>query len=271
MAAGEGAAVRQPALGKAVCLLTGASRGLGRSLARLLAPLLGAGSSLLLVARSPGALAELEAELGAGSPGLQVRSVPADLGAEDGLQLVLQAVQELLPAAADLERLLIINNAGSLGDITRSFVDFTSPAEVNSYLAFNVTSTLCLTSSTLKAFPGQPGLCRTVVNISSLCARTPFKSWTLYCSGKAARDMMFQVLALEEPDVRVINYAPGPLDTDMKQLARTKTRDTEVRQQFLNMKHSGQLVDCNVSAQKLLNLLLEDTFKSGTHVDFYDR
>lgn len=47
------------------------------------------------------------------------------------------------------------------------------------------------------------------MNVSSLCAMKPFKNWALYCSGKAARDMMFQVLALEEPDVRVLNYAPG--------------------------------------------------------------
>lgn len=52
-----------------------------------------------------------------------------------------------------------------------------------------------------------------VVNISSLCALKPFKSWTLYCTGKAARDMMFKVLAVEEPDVRVLNYAPGEFCT----------------------------------------------------------
>ncbi|CAM5142178.1 unnamed protein product, partial [Natator depressus] len=60
-----------------------------------------------------------------------------------------------------------------------------------------------------------------------------------------------------------------PLDTEMKQLAHTKSGDPEVRRQFLNMKYSGQLLDCNVSAQKLVNLLLEDTFNSGAHIDFY--
>ena len=35
------------------------------------------------------------------------------------------------------------------------------------------------------------------------------QSWGLYCSGKAARDMMFKVLALESPDLRVVNYSPG--------------------------------------------------------------
>ncbi|XP_044285459.1 sepiapterin reductase [Varanus komodoensis] len=159
---------------------------------------------------------------------------------------------------------------GSLGDVSKSFLDFTSPAVVNSYLGFNVTSALCLTASLLQAFPAQPGLVRTVVNISSLCALKPFKTWALYCAGKAARDMMFRVLAVEEPDVRVLSYAPGPLDTDMQAVARTQSGDQELRQAFLHMKQHGQLLDCDVSSEKLLHLLLANTFESGAHVDFYD-
>lgn len=62
----------------------------------------------------------------------------------------------------------------------------------------------------------------------------------------------------------------GPLDTDMQELARTKTGDAELRQFFLDHKESGQLLDCSVSAQKLVTLLLDDTFSSGAHVDFYE-
>ncbi|XP_032862967.2 sepiapterin reductase [Tyto alba] len=251
------------------CVLTGASRGFGRSLARLLAPLLGEGSLLLLLARSAAALSELAAELRSGGPGLRVEYVAADLRCGDGQRRAIAALRELLPAGPP-GRLLLINNAGSLGDVSKSFLDLTDPDEVNSYFAFNVTSALCLTASALQAFGTRPGASRTVVNVSSLCAVKPFKNWALYCSGKASRDMMFQVLALEEPGVRVLNYAPGPLDTDMQLLARTKTADPEMRQYFQSLQESGQLIDCTVSAQKLLNLLEEDTFPSGAHVDFYD-
>lgn len=82
-------------------------------------------------------------------------------------------------------------------------------AEVDSYLSLNVSSSLCLTARVLQAFPQRPGLRRTVVNVTSLCAVQPFRSWVLYCTGKAAREMMFRVLAEEEPDLRVLNYAPG--------------------------------------------------------------
>ncbi|XP_063166169.1 sepiapterin reductase [Candoia aspera] len=257
------------AWGRTACILTGASRGLGRSLAHLLAPRLPPGSALLLVARSAAALSELEGELRAACPALRVQGLPADLASGEGLRRVVEAGRGLREAGPP-ERLLLINNAASLGDVSKSFSKFTDPGEVNSYLTLNITSALCLTASILEAFPARPGLSRVVVNISSLCALKPFKSWTLYCTGKAAREMMFRVLAAEEPDVRVLNYAPGPLDTDMQKVARTQSADPELRQMCLHMKQCGQLIDCEVSSQKLLSLLLANTFESGAHIDFYD-
>ncbi|XP_074141639.1 sepiapterin reductase-like [Sminthopsis crassicaudata] len=256
-------------LGRSVCILTGASRGFGRSLALLLAPRLAAGSALMLSARNSEALRALAAELGAARPDLRVLCVPADLGSEAGLRRLTEALREL-PRPADLQRLLLINNAGTLGDVSKYVVDFADPAEVNGYWALNVTSTLCLTAGVLRAFPPSPGLKRTVVNISSLCAVQPFKSWSLYCAGKAARNMMFRVLAKEELDVRVLNYAPGPLDTDMHQEGRQKTKDSDVREIMTKLKDSHSLLDCSVSAQKLLDLLQQDTFESGAHIDFFD-
>ncbi|NXV07820.1 SPRE reductase, partial [Cettia cetti] len=262
------------------CVVTGASRGFGRSLARLLAPQLGPGSVLLLLARSAEALAELAAELRAGATGsdtgsdtgsaeLRVQCVAADLGCEEGLRRAGAAVRELLQDAS-FGRLLLVNNAGSLGDVSKSFLDLTDLEDINSYFSFNISSALCLTSTALRAFGARPGCSRTVVNISSLCALEPFPSWALYCSGKAAREMLFRVLALEEPGVRVLSYAPGPLDTDMQLLARTRTGDPGMRQQFQRLQEKGQLIECSVSAQKLLRLLQEDSFPSGAHVDFYD-
>ncbi|XP_063257314.1 sepiapterin reductase [Prinia subflava] len=259
------------------CVVTGASRGFGRSLARLLAPQLGPGSALLLLARSAEALAELAAELrpgttgsGTGSgPELRVQWVAADLGCQEGLRSAGAALRELLQDAS-FGRLLLVNNAGSLGDISKSFLDLTDLEEINAYFSFNVSSALCLTSAALRAFGARPGSVRTVVNISSLCALEPFPSWALYCAGKAAREMLFRVLALEEPGLRVLSYAPGPLDTDMQLLARTQTGDPGLRQHFQSMQEKGQLIDSSVSAQKLLRLLQEDSFPSGAHVDFYD-
>jgi hypothetical protein len=45
--------------------------------------------------------------------------------------------------------------------------------------------------------------------------------------------MWFNVLAVEEPSVTVLSYAPGPLDTDMQMLARTVTGDDDMREVFV--------------------------------------
>ncbi|RXM91737.1 Sepiapterin reductase [Acipenser ruthenus] len=258
-------------LGKALCIITGASKGFGRSLAQLASPLLRPGSVMVLVARSGDKLREVQSEISGTIPakdGLEIRCVEADLGRKEGLQEVVRVVSGIEPQAID--HVLLINNASALGDVSRFAADFTCLAEVDSYLSFNVSSMLCLTASVLKAFPRRDGLRRSMVNVSSLCALQPFKSWSLYCMGKAAREMLFRVLAEEEPDVRVLNYAPGPLDTDMQLEARSLSGDLELRQTFNSLHASGQLLSCSQSATKLMQQLLRDEFESGAHIDYYD-
>ncbi|NXF27257.1 SPRE reductase, partial [Rhodinocichla rosea] len=272
------------------CVVTGASRGFGFFLARLLAPQLGPGSVLFLLARSADALAELATEFFSGATGsatgsatgcdffsstgsseLRVQCVPVFLGSEQGLRRAGAALRFFLrDASPPPQTIPLLLFPGSLGDISKSFLDLTDLEEIDAYFSFNISSALCLTSTALRAFGARPGCSRTVVNISSLCALEPFPSWALYCSGKAARDMMFRVLALEEPGVRVLNYAPGPLDTDMQLLARSRTGDPGLRQHFQRLQEQGQLIQSSVSAQKLLQLLQEDSFPSGAHVDFFD-
>ncbi|CAL9682527.1 unnamed protein product [Knipowitschia caucasica] len=261
-------------LGRALCIITGASRGFGRIVAKELSRVVKPGSAFLLVARSGDDLRSLQAELTeladteAPRGGLLVQCVEADLGQAEGLHRITRAAQD---AATELtQHVLLVNNAGSLGDISRFTASFTDMAEVNSYLSLNVSSFLCLTAQILQAFPQRPGLRRTVINISSLCALQPFSSWVLYCSGKAARDMMFRVLAKEEPDLRVLNYAPGPLDTDMQLQARTKSGDALLRKSFSEMFSEGRLLSCEESCAKLVKLLLENSYTSGAHIDFYD-
>ncbi|KAM3599431.1 uncharacterized protein V6R79_005314 [Siganus canaliculatus] len=258
-------------LGRVLCIITGASRGFGRTVARDVSRLVKPGSVLVLAARSAEELRALQVELAeseAGRAGLVVECVVADLAKMDGLESVVRASKEAF--SQDIDHVMLVNNAASLGDISRFTKSFTDMADVDSYLSFNISSSMCLTASILQAFPQRPGLKRTVVNVTSLCAVKPFRSWVLYCTGKAAREMMFRVLAEEEPDVRVLNYAPGPLDTAMQQEARTSTGDLDLRKSFSHMFSEGQLLTCEASCAKLTKLLLEDTFTSGAHVDYYD-
>lgn len=44
--------------------------------------------------------------------------------------------------------------------------------------------------------------------------------------------MFFQTLAKEDPEIRVLNWAPGPMETDMQVLCR-QCADDKTRQMFI--------------------------------------
>ncbi|MED6289929.1 hypothetical protein CHARACLAT_007986 [Characodon lateralis] len=258
-------------LGRVLCIITGASRGFGRAVAQDLYRLVQPGSVLVLAARSGVDLRTFQAELTeseAGRAGLKVEVVVADIGKVEGLENIMRTSREA--SCEDMDHIMLINNAASLGDVSKYVKDFTDMAEVDSYLSLNVSSAMCLTAKVLQTFPQRPGLRRSIVNVTSLCALQPFRSWGLYCSAKAAREMMFKVLAEEEPDLRVLSYSPGPLDTEMQVEARTKTADPSIKKTFSNMFAQGQLLTCEMSSAKLMKLLLDDKFTSGDHIDVFD-
>ncbi|XP_037634589.1 sepiapterin reductase b [Sebastes umbrosus] len=244
-------------LGRGICIITGASKGFGRALAHKVSRFLEPGSVLLLVARSGTLLQELKEELQSftGEQQLVVHCVAVDLSTKEGVNETVRVARQ--EAVNEIDHVLLINNAASLGDISQ-FVSFTDPDEVNSYLSLNISSALALTAGILQAFSCRPFLRWSVVNISSTFALQALPSWVLYCTAKAARKMMFGVLAEEEPNVKVLSYSPGPMDTEMQEDILRLT----------GVKH--HLLPCQESAAKLVKLLLDNDFSSGAHLDFFE-
>ena len=88
-----------------------------------------------------------------------------------------------------------------------------------------------------------------------------------------ARDMFHRSLALECPPdrLRVLNYAPGPMDTGMqRQIREEMPDDSELKRQFREMFSEGRLVNPKDSARRLVRLLRRDQYENGAHVDYYD-
>lgn len=73
-----------------------------------------------------------------------------------------------------------------------------------------------------------------------------------------------RVLAEEQKDLgglRILNYAPGPMDTDMS---------AEVRESGFG--DTFDYVDVEASAAKCVRLALGDkSFEVGAHIDFFDK
>eukprot|EP00035_Acanthoeca_spectabilis_P031222 m.13092 g.13092 ORF g.13092 m.13092 type:complete len:293 (-) comp4617_c0_seq2:107-985(-) len=250
-------------------VITGASRGFGQAVAVALAASSdGTGRTMVLTARTAGGLdhtAALVEKSGGGK--WTVKKVVADLSLRETLDRSLSEVVAALPSSA--ERVLLVNNAGSLGGVTKSVADMVDIEPLREYLELNVVSVIALTSRVLQKFAKSQ--C-TIVNVSSLLAVVPFSGYGLYATGKAARDMLHAVIAKEhaEADVKTLNYAPGPLDTDMQTEIRDTHMDAEQREFYSKMKTEGTLLTPEQSAAKLVTVLQSGAFDSGAHVDYYD-
>eukprot|EP00729_Bicosta_minor_P015377 gene15377-9455_t len=257
-----------------VVIITGASRGFGRSTAVALSKYMGSAAQYVLVARSDDGLKET-AELmqaartagGAAAAVLAIETVKADLS---DLETLPEAMEQIF-AAANKEpaaAAMLVNNAASVGDLSKTVEQIGADiGMMKAYFDFNVVACMALTSRFLAVFKDTS---RTVINVSSLLAVQAFPGWGLYAPAKAARDMLHQVVSKEDPTVRTLNYAPGPLDTDMQKEVRDTLYDEESRTIYKGMHAEGKLVSPDTSADKLAALITKDAYDNGAHVDFYD-
>ncbi|TPX47036.1 sepiapterin reductase (L-erythro-7,8-dihydrobiopterin forming) [Synchytrium endobioticum] len=258
-------------------VVTGASRGLGRALSIALSEELGDFSSLefMLIARDADGTKETQSLILEKRPHATIRLQQTDLGALDTLEDSLDEMfHGIIHPPSMYEKVYLFHNAGSLGRLDR--IEALTLHDVQHAINLNVTSFMAMTSTFLRHFIE----CKHVriINVSSLAAVQEFDTWSVYCSGKAARDAFIRTLVHEasiregaaSTRLKALNYAPGPLDTDMQRQARQSMPDVPLRKHYDDMHSQRALIDPSVSAKKLIKLLLEDDFKNGSHIDFYD-
>lgn len=252
------------------CVITGASRGFGRSVAVALARQFSDSEvegRFILLSRSEEGLEQTRNKIVEVCPAAEVHSVAVNLGEVITLE---ETINNALckEEPSQVTHAFLVNNAASLGDVSKRIQDLSGSAELlQGYFNLNVTSPMIIISKFRQRFKG---VGCTVVNVSSLLAVEPFAYFSLYCSGKAARDMMCRVLAKEEPNVRVLNYAPGPLQTDMYDQICSTVGDQEIAEIFKANKEQNKVLSTDESARKLISILKENTFSSGSHIDYFD-
>ncbi|KAL4158886.1 hypothetical protein PRNP1_004660 [Phytophthora ramorum] len=167
-------------------------------------------------------------------------------------------------AAQSYGRVFLVHNAGSLGRLGLAQECASSPTELAQYWELNVTSVLWLNKRFLDVYGASREELRTSTSVDA----------HVYCTGKAAREMHHRVVATEQAavdKVRVLQYSPGPMDTDMQKTIRESSRvDPELRKQFADMKAQGTLIPPAQSSQRGINLAVSGEYETGAHVDYYD-
>ena len=188
-----------------IAMVTGASRGLGLVIARILGSL---GYSLVIGARDPDVLAAATDELSLHAPVV----VPVAGNITDATVRA-----RLIGAAQQLGGLdVLVNNASELGRIG-PLLTFDVPSFVRLF-PVNVGAPLVLTQMAVPLLTERRGL---IVNITSDAATAAYPGWGPYGATKAALELLTRTLATElrEQGISAVLVDPGDMRTRMHQQA----------------------------------------------------
>ncbi len=166
--------------------------------------------------------------------------------------------EALFTELSDAERIVLINNAGTLGDV--KYFGSIADDKIDQLFSLNVTAPAILMNHFIRAYQTIKAE-RIIINISSGVSQYPVDGWSGYCASKAALDMLSEVAALELEKQGVRNFrvyavAPGIVDTQMQ----TNIRDVDERnfsrlEKFKDYKDSGALDDPTQTAEKYFYLI----------------
>ena len=239
-----------------VFLVTGASKGLGRSIALAIAK---SGATVIALARSSSELKEIEAKLKTIS-GDSV-AVSCDLSKSTDIS---KASDFILSNFDHLSGIVhnagIINPIGNMLDTSRDDWELT--------LKVNLLGVQDLTRSLDDAIGGEKHT--RVTTISSGAAQRSLHGWSAYCVSKAGLDMWTNCMAEEgnSENISALAIAPGIVDTAMQEEIRSAEESSfPLLQNFKDYYVNGELSKPDDVATKLLPYCLGKLGSNGDRLD----
>ncbi len=166
------------------------------------------------------------------------------------------AIQQLQIPPIESKGIVLINNAGIIGNIER--ISSMKEDCISEIMQVNVIAPIQLTRKISKFCENEKQF--TLVNISSGAGKRPIPSWAGYCASKAAIDLFSQTFLSEERELgkatKVYSVSPGVIDTDMQiQIRSTNKNAFSSLENFQNLKTDNKLETPQRIALKLDKLL----------------
>jgi 3-oxoacyl-[acyl-carrier protein] reductase len=193
-------------LGGRTALVTGASRGIGRAVVKALAA---EGAHVCIAYNAHGAeAAEVVAEIvGAGG---RAFAVPCDVASESQVKTLFA---EAVPRLGGLD--LVVNNAGVI--LEKPLLE-TTAADFDWLMGINLRGSFLVGREALREMSARGG--GRVINVASDLGFLGREQFSVYCASKGAILALTKSWAREfAPSILVNAIAPGPIDTDMLDLA----------------------------------------------------
>jgi len=174
------------------------------------------------------------------------------------LDLLESKLSALFPSG-DFMNILLINNAGWIGDVKP--IGKLEAKKLRDQVNLNLLAPMYLINAFLGVYKANSAK-KIICNISSGAASRPVEGWAGYCSTKAGLSMFSQVLAKEndDPSFRVFSLAPGIVDTPMQgEIRKSNEADFPDISKFVSYKEKGDLSSPESVAQKVSYLMDHDS------------
>ena len=254
-----------------LCIVTGASRGFGKAISLQVCRQWGIERrvpriDLVLVGRDKAGLESTATECKSIYSDVNPHLLSFDLSEHKEIEGFIEQIRGLFcrtPATGEFTEAVLFANAAALGDVSKPISACVDAKYLQKYFDLMVTSNILISSwfiSELKATR------KSIIFVSSLLAVQPIAGLSLYSVGKAGGHMLFRSLAAENPEVRVLVYGPGPMETGMTNEIMKSVCFESTQKMFAELK----LFKPDKSVEVLFKLLRDDKYKSGDYIDIYD-
>ncbi|KAB1159309.1 (S)-benzoin forming benzil reductase [Tenacibaculum aiptasiae] len=169
----------------------------------------------------------------------------------------------------DITSITLINNAGRLGMISN--LENIAVDDISKSIQLNTTTPLILSSLFIKNLENL-NCKKQIINISSGAAMKPYEGWSVYCTSKAAIDMMTKAIAAEQNElengVKCVAIYPGVVDTNMQTTIRsTDKKDFKNLQRFIDLKENNELYTPEYVAESIYSIDTLNKLENGDIVD----
>ncbi len=230
-----------------LAIITGGSKGLGKALVRTYCE---KGFKVISISRTNSCFTHKNF----------LQNIAFDLSKIDNYTNLTKSIVDCINNKK-INQVILINNAGTLGNITKNIHD--KPQNIDYTIKLNLTAPLILTSIITTIFKK---IKKSVYNISSGAANKSYSGWSNYNASKAGLSLATKTIALEQENnsiFEIFNIIPGIIDTEMQtKIRKTYKEDFQQVERFISLKKEGLLLNPLDVALKIYTINTMN-YKSG--------